>query len=325
MTASFWKKEEFQEFGLYVIRFFKDCNVIYVIIDDRLPVKDKDGRLIFAGNKDPNELWVPLIEKAYAKLHGCYKSLIGGYTHFGLADMTGFCPRLIVMREGYLGFSEKYTSEEIWEIISRYLSWNSLMGCSIQSNPKEKNKVEADAGNGLHMGHAYSFLAIGEIITGKDSKGNPVTTKLVKLRNPWGRGEWEGPFGDRSDEREKFNSEIDRVFNKTVREQERVEANFNDGTFFMTFDDWMKYYTSIFIAINFNKSWCGKRTHGQWSSEQGGNREMGTWLTNPKFKFRIEKEPGMKDEEYRQVFVGLYIKDSRMTLGFDYFKVHYIN
>ena len=63
--------------------------MFFVVVDDRIPVRAKDGRVVFAGCSDPNELWVPLIEKAYAKLHGCYKALIGGYSHYGLADLTG--------------------------------------------------------------------------------------------------------------------------------------------------------------------------------------------------------------------------------------------
>ncbi len=317
----FWRRDDFQEYGLYVLRFFKDCNIVFVIIDDRLPVKSKDGRLIFASCKNSNELWVPFIEKAYAKLHGCYKSLIGGYTHYGLADLTGKCPRQLVMREGYSGYSESYSAEEIWDMLKRYLSWKSLMGCSIQSNPKEKNKVEADAGNGLHMGHAYSFLA-ADVIDVKDAEGKASKLKLVKLRNPWGRGEWEGAFNDRSEERDLYNSEINRVFNENVNKAERVEANFNDGTFFMPFTDWLKYFTSLFVAINFPNTWSGRRTQGKWSAEQGGNRQMGTWITNPKFKFKLESDSKNEDsqDEYKQVFIGLYIKDPRMTLGYDYYK-----
>jgi hypothetical protein len=327
LESCFWKKDAFKEYGIYVLRFYKDCNIVYVIVDDRLPVNNKDGRLIFAGNKDPNELWVPLMEKAYAKLHGSYKALIGGYTHYGLADMTGFCPRLIVMREGFLGYSEKYEKDDIWKLLTQYKAWNSLMGCSIQSNPKEKSKVEADAGHGLHMGHAYSLLGLGEIdlsrAKNKGKGGEPELLRLVKLRNPWGRGEWEGPFGDRSDERELHNDEIERVFNANEREQEKVEMNFNDGTFFMTFDAWFQIYTSLFVAVNFPANWTGKRTQGKFSSDQGGNREMGTWISNPKVHFRLEpeKDGSRAKEEYRQVFVGLYIKDSRLTMGFDYFKV----
>jgi hypothetical protein len=323
LSNCFWKRDEFREYGLYVLRFYKDCSIMYVFIDDRLPARAKDGRLIFAGCKDPNELWVPLIEKAYAKLFGCYKSLIGGYTHYGLADMTGFCPRLVVMREGYLGYSGKYSPEEIWNLLERYLQWKSLMGCSIQPNPKEKNKVEADAGNGLHMGHAYSFLKIGEIkIDPKEpfSKGQS-TIKLVKLRNPWGRGEWEGTFSDKSEEREKYSKQIEEVFNRDIRDVEKIEQNFNDGTFLMPFDDWLRYYTSLFIAINFPKSWCGKRTQGSFSGEQGGNRDMGTWISNPRFKFRLDPDEDQSKGEFRQVFVGIYIKDSRLSLGFDYYKV----
>jgi hypothetical protein len=324
----FWKRDAFKEYGMYVLRFFKDSYIIYVIIDDKLPVKRKDKRLIFGRSKDPNELWVPLIEKAYAKLHGSYKSLIGGFVHNGLADLTGYSPRLIVMKEGYVGFSKKYDKEEIWGILQKYIEWGCLLGCSIQANPKDKDKkdkVEGDEGQGLLSGHAYSLLSMGIIkAEGEDAmkKEGEKEIRLIKIRNPWGRGEWEGEFGDESKEREQYESQINTVFNEKQRAQERVGIDSNDGTFFMRFDDWFDKFTSVFAAIKFPLHWAGKRIQGKWSGEQGGNRDQGTWISNPQIKFKLEKEDGMSgDDVFREVFIGLYIKDTRLSMGAEYFKV----
>ena len=71
-----------------MLRFFKYQQWRYVIIDDRLPVYTTNDSLVFGKCSEPEELWVPLIEKAYAKIHGCYQTLISGWIDDGLADMT---------------------------------------------------------------------------------------------------------------------------------------------------------------------------------------------------------------------------------------------
>ena len=55
----------------------------------------KGGKgLYFARSGTEGETWVPLIEKAYAKLHGDYESLVGGYSSEAVEDMTGYVVRI---------------------------------------------------------------------------------------------------------------------------------------------------------------------------------------------------------------------------------------
>jgi calpain, invertebrate len=86
LHSGVWAKifHHFETFGIYVIKFHKDFKTKYVIIDDRLPcvqrtLSSRKIELIFSQCAKPNEFWIPLIEKAYAKLCGCYEALIGGH------------------------------------------------------------------------------------------------------------------------------------------------------------------------------------------------------------------------------------------------------
>jgi hypothetical protein len=51
--------------------------------------QSNSSALYFAQCENPNETWLPLLEKAYAKAHGDYASLEGGFTGEGIEDLTG--------------------------------------------------------------------------------------------------------------------------------------------------------------------------------------------------------------------------------------------
>ena len=80
-----------RKYGMFVFRFFKNYRWRYVIIDDRIPCYKRgygEPEIVFGKCRSQNEFWVPLIEKAYAKMHNCYESLISGFIDDGLTDMT---------------------------------------------------------------------------------------------------------------------------------------------------------------------------------------------------------------------------------------------
>ncbi len=69
------------KYGIYVFKFFKNFEWVYVMIDDKLPcfagsIQNPD--LVFGRCFHRNEFWVPLLEKGYSKLHGNYQATIGG-------------------------------------------------------------------------------------------------------------------------------------------------------------------------------------------------------------------------------------------------------
>ena len=73
--------------GIYMVKLYINGNEAPVIVDDYLPVK-RNGTPAFATCRD-GELWVSLLEKAWAKLHGTYARTEGGLPCFAASHIMG--------------------------------------------------------------------------------------------------------------------------------------------------------------------------------------------------------------------------------------------
>ena len=116
------------DMGYAVFRFFKNGKWQYVIVDTLIPYSPLSKEPLYARNVDLQEFWVPLIEKAYAKLHNHYECLNGGKMGEGMVDISG-------------GVSEKYNLKApetrellengvFWKMMKSYLKQGFLIGCS---------------------------------------------------------------------------------------------------------------------------------------------------------------------------------------------------
>ena len=78
--------DEINEEGIYAVDMTKNGRPVHIVLDDFVPCKDH--RPCFS-SANGNELWVLLLEKAWAKLHGSYDRIISGQAHETMRDLTG--------------------------------------------------------------------------------------------------------------------------------------------------------------------------------------------------------------------------------------------
>ncbi len=104
--------------GIYRLKFFKSGEWIEVTVDDYIPCYPKGGP-IFSKNQDPNELWLSLLIKAFAKLHGGYYKLMNGNVKEALIDLTGFPTSELLLRD--TAVYDMMKSDELWETITGYI------------------------------------------------------------------------------------------------------------------------------------------------------------------------------------------------------------
>lgn len=72
-----------------------------IVVDDHLPFTNEGGKeKLLGANSLDSELWVPLLEKAYAKLYGSYDNIgTGGDVAHALTDLTGAPSEIFMMEQ----------------------------------------------------------------------------------------------------------------------------------------------------------------------------------------------------------------------------------
>ena len=215
---------------------FKNGEPQTIVIDDYFPC-DSDNEPCFS-KANGNELWVMLLEKAWAKIHGSYERIIGGQAHLTFRDLTG-AP----------SFEFETTDKDAFERIMEGEKRDYAMAAGI--NPIDAVQAKKISDLGLITEHSYGLISAVKI---KDKKGKNVD--LVLLRNPWGNFEWNGDWGDNSD-----------CWTPALKKQLNLSEDPDDGLFWMSFEDMKQYFGRVQIGkiqddYKFNHFKCtGNYTH----------------------------------------------------------------
>ncbi|CAA2992302.1 calpain-type cysteine protease DEK1 [Olea europaea subsp. europaea] len=282
---------QYNEEGIYTVRFCIQGEWVPVVVDDWIPC-ESPGKPAFATSRKGNELWVSVLEKAYAKLHGSYEALEGGLVQDALVDLTGGAGEEIDIRSAQAQID--LASGRLWSQLLRFKQEGFLLGAGSPSG----SDVHVSS-SGIVQGHAYSILQVREV------DGN----KLVQIRNPWANEvEWNGPWSDSSPEW------TDRMKHKLKHVPQA-----RDGIFWMSWQDFQIHFRSIYVCRVYPPE-MRYSVHSQWRGySAGGCQDYDSWHQNPQFRLRAM---GPDASLPIHVFITLTqgVSFSRTTAGFKNFQ-----
>uniref|UniRef100_H0V2U3 Calpain 5 n=1 Tax=Cavia porcellus TaxID=10141 RepID=H0V2U3_CAVPO len=306
-----WKEQEWDPekpdsyAGIFHFHFWRFGEWVDVVIDDQLPTVN--NQLIYCHSNSRNEFWCALVEKAYAKLAGCYQALDGGNTADALVDFTGGVSEPIDLTEGDFA-NDEAKRNQLFERVLKVHSRGGLISASIKAvtaaDMEARPRVCCPDVRKVRLGHCLLAFFKSE--------------KLDMIRL------------DTSEEWQKVSKSEQEKMGVTVQD---------DGEFWMTFEDLCRYFTDIIKCrllntsyLSIHKTWEEARLRGAWTRHEDPkqNRSGGcinhkdTFFQNPQYIFEVKKP---EDE----VLICIQQRPKRSTrregkgenlaIGFDIYKV----
>ncbi|OMJ86345.1 hypothetical protein SteCoe_12132 [Stentor coeruleus] len=278
--------------GVYRVKLCKNGEWLSVTIDDFFPCYPM-GVPVFTRNES-NEIWILILEKAYAKVHGNYYMLKGGNVSDGLIDLTG-CPTLSY------NFKDENTKKDIekgimWLNIKDHFDDGYLIcACTIGDERWGDVNYMESLPAGLMPGHGYALIKY------KEFAGN----KLVNLRNPWGKLDWTGDWSAGSS---LWTPEMKRYVNPSFDEE--------DANFWMSFEDFVKNFEALHVCRV--KNWDEVRIKGKFIRVQDVEDQtlevvVSKWFYSIDLPERVRLFVGVHQEDERQI--GVSTKRQYLDIG----------
>ncbi len=162
-------------------------------------------------------------------------NIAAGLTREALRDLTG---------ASAITHFTNTKREELWQTLVRANHQKFIMTAGSDNlNQGSDAYIEKI---GIAGSHAYSLLEVYELekivnqryqlLHPDENKQGKIVERLVKLRNPWGKGEWKGDWSDQS-----------YLWSYQLRKMLKYDHE-EDGVFFMNFNDFLKYFTDVQIC-----------------------------------------------------------------------------
>ncbi|CAJ0951633.1 unnamed protein product, partial [Mesorhabditis belari] len=204
---------------------------------------------------------------------------------------------------------------------------------------RTKEEIEETLDCGLVKGHAYAVTDVRFIELNAKEKsissfllGSMEKQRMIRLQNPWGEKEWNGPWSDGSPEWEQVTDSTKKSLGITVDE---------DGEFWMPWESFTQYFTDISVCQLFNtsvfslaKSYDEKIFFGHWSSNGARSGAPGdlaggclnfpaSFCSNPQYVFDVndEKNEVMFALTQREVGEGKKRREPFVCIGMHIMRV----
>lgn len=263
-----FKDKKVNDLGMYTINIHNPVTKQWeaVVVDDYIPL-GPNGEPLMAKPQD-NEMWVLLLEKAFAKWFGSYCQIQGAYCLVGfmfMAEVDGHCKCFTQNAQGRPPFNEnvftvvgahiqdahnrnsvgltpmgQIDENSAWTELVKHDAANHIMCAWTSKDPGTPAgrgaSGELIASDGIVKGHAYSMISAREV------QADQRVWRVVQLRNPWGANpaaEWKGALSDHW----QGWGQYPELYQALEMGQGQL-----DGMFWMSWDDFRRRYSDIGVV-----------------------------------------------------------------------------